>query len=159
MFPINPAQEHHCQGYKQYYYNRRTAPKYIFLPFELEDIDLFAQLLEQQFQKKATFKVPKRGDKLRLIELANQNAKEEVLRVTKLDESHNATLLTLRKMLGIASLNRIESFDISNISGTDNVAAMVVFENGKPRRSEYKRFRTWKSKQFTIFYSIWGIRF
>ena len=126
---------------KQYYYNRRTAPKYIFLPFELEDIDLFAQLLEQQFQKKATFKVPKRGDKLRLIELANQNAKEEALRVTKLDESHNATLLTLRKMLGIASLNRIESFDISNISGTDNVAAMVVFENGKPRRSEYKRFR------------------
>jgi excinuclease ABC subunit C len=88
---------------KQYYYNRRTAPKYIFLPFELEDIDLFAQLLEQQFQKKATFKVPKRGDKLRLIELANQNAKEEALRVTKLDESHNATLLTLRKMLGIAS--------------------------------------------------------
>lgn len=126
---------------KQYYYNRRTAPRYIILPFELDDIELFAQLLEQQFQKKATFKVPKRGDKLRLSELANQNAKEEALRVTKLDDSHNATLVMLKKMLGIDSLNRIESFDISNISGTDNVAAMVVFENGKPRRSEYKRFK------------------
>lgn len=126
---------------KQYYYNRRIAPRYILLPFELDDIELFAQLLEQQFQKKATFKVPKRGDKLRLSELANQNAKEEALRVTKLDDSHNATLVMLKKMLGIDSLNRIESFDISNISGTDNVAAMVVFENGKPRRSEYKRFK------------------
>lgn len=126
---------------KQYYYSRMTAPKFVLLPTKLEDADLFAQLMEQKFQTKTTFKVPMRGEKLRLVELANQNAKEEATRVTKLEERHSATLNTLGTMLGISSLERIEAFDISNISGTDNVAAMVVFENGKPRRSEYKRFR------------------
>ena len=126
---------------KQYYYNRISAPKYVYLPIQVEDAELLSQYLEQQFGRKTIFKMPMRGDKLRLVKLANRNAAEEATRATQRDERHNATLQTLSHMLGVDGLHRIESFDISNISGTDNVAAMVVFENGKPRRSEYKRFR------------------
>ncbi|MBO5317851.1 MAG: excinuclease ABC subunit UvrC, partial [Oscillospiraceae bacterium] len=87
------------------------------------------------------FKVPQRGDNLRLCEMAKQNAREEVDRITGLDERINGTLHLLGKMLQIDPPVRIESFDISNISGTDMVSSMVVFYQGQPRRSEYKRFQ------------------
>jgi len=126
---------------QQYYYNRQTAPRNILLPFDLDDIELFARVLEQKFKKKAVFKVPVRGENVHLIELASQNAIEEAVRATKQEERYNATLIALAKMLAVESLDHIESFDISNISGADNVAGMVVFKNGKPCRQEYKRFK------------------
>ena len=126
---------------KQYYLSRGFAPKIVFLPFETEDSDLFEQLLEQQYGKKTRFKVPQRGDNVRLVELAVKNAREEAERVTDQDEHVSATLIMLAKMLAIDPPERIEAFDISNISGTDIVAAMVVFQDGKPKRSEYKRFK------------------
>lgn len=126
---------------KQYYWSRGFAPRIILLPQEIDDVDLFEQLLLQQFNKKTRIKVPKRGDKVRLIELAAKNAKEEAERVTDKEDRINATLEKLGKMLMLETPKRIESFDISNISGTDIVASMVVFEDGKPRRSEYKHFR------------------
>ena len=126
---------------KQYYLSRGFAPKTILLPFAIEDADLFSQLVAQKFGRKSTFKVPQRGDNVRLVELACTNAHEEAARVTQEDERINATVAMLGKMLAIAPPERIESFDISNICGTDIVAAMVVFDEGKPRRSEYKRFK------------------
>ena len=126
---------------KQYYLSRGLAPKHVLLPFEIEDADLFAQLLEQQFGRKPHLRVPQRGDNVRLVELACKNALEEAQRVTSLDEKHMGTLNLLGKMLGIEPPARIESFDISNISGTDIVASMVVFEDGKPRKKDYKRFK------------------
>lgn len=126
---------------KQYYLSRGLAPKRVLLPFEIEDAELFSQLLEQQFGRKAHLRVPQRGDNLRLVELACKNAFEEAERVTSREEKYSATLNLLGKMLAMAPPMRIESFDISNISGTDIVASMVVFEDGKPKKKDYKRFK------------------
>ena len=126
---------------KQYYLSRGLAPKWVLLPFEIEDAELFSQLLEQQFGRKAHLHVPQRGDNLRLVELACKNAFEEAERVTSREEKYSATLNLLGKMLAMAPPVRIESFDISNISGTDIVASMVVFEDGKPKKKDYKRFK------------------
>lgn len=126
---------------KQYYLSRGVAPKIVLLPFEIEDSELFAQLLEQRYGRKTKLKVPQRGDNVRLIELAAKNALEEAQRVTSKEEKTSGTLSLLGKMLAIDPPKRIEAFDISNISGTDIVAGMVVFQDGRPRKSDYKRFK------------------
>ncbi len=126
---------------KQYYLGRGIAPKRVLLPFAIEDSALFEELLAQQFSRKTKLIVPKRGDNVRLVELANKNAFEEAERLSDREEKISGTLALLGKMLSMEPPKRIESFDISNISGTDIVASMVVFENGKPKKSEYKRFK------------------
>ena len=126
---------------KQFYLSRGLAPKRVLLPFELEDSELFSELMEQKCGVRPKLRVPQRGDSVRLVELANKNAFEEAERVTGREERVSATLTTLGKMLGMEPPRRIESFDISNISGTDIVASMVVFQDGKPRKSEYKKFK------------------
>lgn len=126
---------------KQFYLSRGLAPKRVLLPFEIEDSELFAQLLEQQFGRRPKLHVPQRGDNVRLVELACKNAFEEAQRVTGKDERVSATLTLLGKMLAMEPPRRIESFDISNISGTDIVASMVVFTDGRPKKADYKRFK------------------
>ena len=126
---------------KQYYISRGLAPKLVLLPFELEDGPLFQQLMEEQFGRKSKLRVPQRGDNVRLVELACTNALEEAERVTGKEERISAVLTMLGKMLAMEPPRRIESFDISNISGTDIVAGMVVFQDGKPKKSDYKRFK------------------
>ena len=126
---------------KQYYLSRGLAPKLVLLPFELEDGELFQQLMEEQFGRKSKLRIPQRGDNIRLVELACKNALEEAERVTGKEERISAVLTLLGKMLAMDPPKRIESFDISNISGTDIVASMVVFQDGKPKKSEYKRFK------------------
>ena len=126
---------------KQYYLSRGIAPKTVLLPFEIEDSDLFAQLMEQQYGKRTKLRIPQRGDNVRLVELANKNAQEEAERVTGKEERVNAVLELLGKMLSMDPPKRIESYDISNISGTDIVASMVVFQDGKAKKSEYKKFK------------------
>lgn len=126
---------------KQFYLSRGLAPKRVLLPFELDDSELFAQLLEQEFGRRPKLHIPQRGDNVRLVELACKNAYEEAERVTDKEERVSATLTLLGKMLAMEPPKRIESFDISNISGTDIVASMVVFVDGKPKKSDYKRFK------------------
>ena len=126
---------------KQYYLSRGVVPKRVLLPFEIEDAELFSQLLEQQYGRKPHLRVPQRGDNVRLVELACKNAYEEAERVTSREEKNLGTLNLLGKMLAMEPPRRIESFDISNIAGTDIVASMVVFEDGKPRKKDYKRFK------------------
>ena len=126
---------------KQYYLSRGFAPKIVLLPFELEDSELFSQLLEQKYGRKPKWKVPQRGDNVRLLEMAEKNAKEEAQRVTTKEDHYRGTLNLLAKMLCIDVPERIESFDISNISGTDTVASMIVFQDGKAKKSDYKRFK------------------
>lgn len=126
---------------KQYYLSRGLAPKHVLLPFEIDDAELFSQLLEQQLGRRPKLRVPQRGDNVRLVELANKNAFEEAQRLTTRDEKVSGTLVLLGKMLAMEPPGRIESFDISNISGTDIVASMVVFRDGRPHKSDYKRFR------------------
>lgn len=126
---------------KQYYLNRGLAPRYVYLPQTMDDSALFEQLLQEQLGAKTTFVTPVRGDKKKLVQLADKNAKEEAERITKHREHIHSTLTLLGKMLNISVPERIESFDISNISGTDIVASMIVFCDGKPKRNEYKKFK------------------
>ena len=126
---------------KQYYLRRGFAPKVVLLPFQMEDSGLFSQYLEQEYGKKTQFRVPQRGDNARLVELANKNALEEAERSTDKEERISATVAMLGKMLNMQPPRRLESFDISNIAGTDIVASMVVFQDGKPRKSDYRHFK------------------
>ena len=142
VFPVPDDREEAVSSLmKQYYLSRGLAPKLVLLPFELEDGELFSQLMEQQFGRHTKLRIPQRGDNVRLVELANKNAFEEAQRLTDKDERNNAILVMLGKMLSIPTPMRMESYDISNISGTDIVASMVVFQEGKPKKSEYKRFK------------------
>lgn len=142
IFPVPDDKEAAVSSLlKQYYLSRGIAPKIVLLPFEIEDAELFSELLQQQYGRKPHLRVPQRGDNVRLVELAEKNAREEAERVTSTEERASGTMNLLAKMLSLSRLSRIESFDISNISGTDIVAGMVVFEDGKPKKSEYKRFR------------------
>lgn len=126
---------------KQYYLSRGYVPRFVLLPCEIEDAEVFEQLLEKEYGRKPHLKVPQRGDNMRLVELADKNAKEEVLRVTDKAERNRGTLNLLGRMLSMQTPDRIESYDISNISGTDIVGSMVVFQDGKPKKSAYKRFK------------------
>ena len=126
---------------KQYYLSRGYAPRFVLLPCEIDDGEVFEQLLEQKYGRKPHLKVPQRGDNVRLVELADKNAKEEVLRITDKAERNRSALNLLGRMLAMDAPARIESYDISNISGTDIVGSMVVFQDGKPKKSAYKRFK------------------
>lgn len=126
---------------KQYYLSRGLAPKTVLLPFEMEDASLFEILLQERFGRKTKIYVPQRGEHFRRMELACKNAQEEAERVTNLEERRSGKLDSLQKMLCVSSVRWIEAYDISNIMGTDNVASMVVFEDGKPRKSAYKHFK------------------
>ena len=127
---------------KQYYFARKAAPKRILLPFAMEDGELFCRLLQEQLEVKARISVPNRGDNKRLADLAWQNAKEEAERATSAAERLSGTLTLLQGMLCLPEYpRRLEAYDISNIAGTDIVASMTVFVNGKPKKSDYKRFK------------------
>lgn len=126
---------------KQYYLNRGFVPKRIFLPFALDEQALISRYLSESFQRKVQLTVPQRGDNLQLVQLAIQNAQEEANRVTGREERAKGAIVLLGKMLNINTPFRIESFDISHISGTDIVASMVVFQDGKAKRSDYRRFK------------------
>ena len=142
VFPVPDDKEAAVSSLlKQYYLSRGIAPRHVLLPFTIEDGDLFSQLMEERFGRKSHLRVPQRGDNMRLVELACKNAYEEAQRVTSREEKNLGTLNLLGKMLAMEPPRRIESFDISNISGTDIVASMVVFEDGKPKKKDYKRFK------------------
>ena len=127
---------------KQYYLTRNCAPKEILLPCDMEDAQLFSDLLLQNLGKRVHIRRPQRGDGVRLVELANKNALEEAERVTSKEERNTGTLGLLQAMLGLPEKPlRMESYDISNTAGTDIVASMVVFSGGKPLKRDYKRFQ------------------
>lgn len=127
---------------KQYYLAGNAAPKQILLPCAMEDAEPFSQMLYAQLGKKVKLHVPQRGDNVRLSELATKNAREEAERITTKEEHLNGTLSLLQQMLGLQELpHRMESYDISNLSGTDIVASMVVFRDGKPLKSGYRHFK------------------
>ena len=126
---------------KQFYLSRGLAPKVVLLPFPLDDSELFSQMLQQEFGRKTKLHVPQRGDNVRLLELAMRNAEEEAERVSSKEEKTSGTLTLLGRMLGMEPPARIESYDISNISGTDIVASQVVYLDGKPSKKDYKKYK------------------
>lgn len=109
---------------KQYYINKIDLPSKIMLPQTIEDVELIEKLLSDKDQKKIEFKVPQKGEKLRFIEMANNNAKITLDNRTKEKES---IILKIKETLNLVSLPRkIECFDISNIAGEYMVAGMCV---------------------------------
>ncbi len=124
------------------YYNDGNVPDKIMFRYEFPDMELVRNLLMKIGNKKnLEFKIPKRGEKVKLIDMAERNAK--ISMQNKTDSIENEGLLVeLMNLLHLKELpKRIESFDISNISGTDTVAGIVVFENAKPKKSDYRRLK------------------
>ena len=124
------------------YYTTDYVPLEIHVPEDFEDRALLEQALTERRGRRVHILDPKRGKKRELVELVTTNAKisfDQRFRVLK--PNSEKVLGELQELLELAYFpERIESFDISNISGAENVAGIVVFENGKPARSEYRRF-------------------
>lgn len=130
----------------QFYTGTVYIPKEILVECELSDKELFESLLSEKRGNKVSIKSPVKGEKNMLVKMVKKNALEVLEKSSnrikrQLEESKNA-LLNLQELMGInKSIIRIEAFDISNIQGVESVGSMVVFENGMPSKSNYRRFR------------------
>ncbi len=140
--PSESASEAFSALVKQYYLTRRFAPGTVLLPMPMDDAQIFSELLLKELGRKVQLHVPRRGDNVRLVELAMKNAREEAQRLTSREEKLLARLRLLQEMTGLPDLpRRLEAYDISNIAGTDMVASMVVFRDGRPLKSGYRHFK------------------
>lgn len=130
---------------KQFYAGTPFIPRELMLQYEIEDIQLIEKWLSERRGSRAYIRVPKIGYKERLVELAAQNAKTILSQDReKLKREEGRTIGAVKeigKLLGLENIDRMEAFDISNISGFENVGSMVVYEKGKPKRSDYRKFR------------------
>jgi excinuclease ABC subunit C len=137
----------------QYYSQATDIPDELVLPVAIEDMDAIGVWLNdrrtehgKKSRRKVRVTAPRSGDKRKLIELATSNAKEvlEMLRARWLADEARTTgaVVELQEILDLPQMpNRIECYDISHVQGTNQVASMVVFENGQPHRSAYRRFK------------------
>ena len=143
LLSISDSQEEAVSSLvKQYYLQRRAAPKQILLPCEMEDAAEFAALLKQELNKTVRITMPRRGDQAKKVDLAVSNAKEEAVRVTTREERIAGTLVLLQNMLQLPEPpRRIEAYDISNTGASNIVASMTAFVDGKPLKRDYKHFK------------------
>lgn len=130
---------------RQYYSGTPLIPKEIHLQESIEDLDTIADWLSERRGNKVRILIPQKGLKERMVELAEKNA-ELVLnkdreRIKKEEGRTIGAMKELAELLGMQELGRVEAFDISNISGFQSVGSMVVFEKGKPVKSDYRKFR------------------
>ncbi len=127
---------------RQYYAMRGTMPRNILLREMPEDAEALEQLLTQLSGHRVSIETPQRGDRLRLVERAEMNASEEILRATTVQQRRRNTLLWLQRSLELPEYpERIEAFDVSNLGDTGIVAAMTVHRDGKPYKKDYRKFR------------------
>ena len=130
----------------QFYTGTVYIPKEIYIETKIEDMEVFEKLLSQKRGNKVTLKVPVKGEKSMLIKMIKKNALEILekgsRRIKKnIDEGMEA-IKELRNVLSLDKTpERIEAYDISNIQGVESVGSMVVFENGMPNKSNYRRFK------------------
>ncbi len=126
----------------QYYGGKSRLPRQILLPCELEDEAALARMLTEAGTRKVELVTPKRGAKVDLIRLANENAAEEVERATTKEERRSKLLELLGRTLGLEEPpRRIEAYDISNTGNTNIVASMTVFVDGRPLKRDYRHFK------------------
>ena len=126
----------------QYYLDREVLPREILLPLSIEDMDTLSALLTERCGHAVTLRIPQRGQRRELLDIANRNAREEVERVTSDAERTGKTLEQLGTLAGLAEApRRLESYDISHTAGQDMVASMVVFADGRPLKRDYRRFQ------------------
>ena len=124
------------------FYNEENVPNKIFFRYEFEDMELMRErLIALAGNRTVEFKIPQKGEKMRFVEMAEKNALISLQNKSNVIQTED-TINKLKNLLSLSELPiRIESYDISNISGTDTVAGIVVFENGKPKKNEYRRIR------------------
>ncbi|WP_205699068.1 excinuclease ABC subunit UvrC [Conexibacter sp. SYSU D00693] len=129
----------------QYYAGATVIPPQVVVQSEVEDLDVLAEALSTQRGRRVEVRAAERGDKRRILELAERNAQlaldQEKLKAERRRQQRVEALDDLQEALGLETLPlRIECFDISNLMGTHTVASMVVFEGGAPKKSDYRRF-------------------
>ena len=130
---------------KQFYAGTPFIPRELMLQYEIEDSPLIEKWLTERKGGRVYIRVPKIGSKEKLVELAAQNAKhilEQDRERLKREEGRTiGAVKEIAEILGLRHIERMEAFDISNINGFENVGSMIVFEKGKPKPSDYRKFR------------------
>ncbi len=130
---------------RQYYANAIDIPTQICTQYEIDGAELLEKWLSERRGHKVSLKVPLKGDKEKLLKLAKKNAElvlgQDTERLKRERMRTYGASEELGRLAGIGSLHRVEAYDISNISGYDMVGSMVVFEDGRPKRNDYRKFR------------------
>ena len=130
---------------KQFYAGTPFIPREIMLQTQVEDAEVIEEWLTSRRKQKVHILVPKKGTKEKLVELAWENAKMVLEKDReRIRREEGRTIGAVREVegwLGLSDISRMEAFDISNISGFESVGSMVVYERGKPKRSDYRKFR------------------
>ena len=141
----NPQEEILLNFVKQFYAGTPFIPRELMLPLEIEDMEIIEKWLTQRKGSRVYITVPKLGQKEKLMELATQNAQlilsKDKERIKREEGRTIGAVKEIENLLGIKGLERMEAYDISNISGFANVGSMVVYEKGKPKKSDYRKFR------------------
>lgn len=130
---------------KQFYAGTPFIPKEIILQKEIEDMEIIEEWLSSRRGQRVHIRVPKKGTKEKLVELASENAamvlSKDRERMKREEGRTIGAVREVERWLGLTDINRMEAFDISNISGFESVGSMVVYEKGKPKRSDYRKFK------------------
>ncbi len=130
---------------KQFYSGTPYLPKEILVEENIGDIEIMEQYLTERRGSQVKILIPQKGDKKKLLMLAKDNAKlvlsQDMERIKRQEKRTIGATKEIAEILGIPSASRMEAFDISNISGCLSVASMVVFEDGKPKKNAYRKFR------------------
>lgn len=130
---------------KQFYAGTPFIPRELMLQYEIEDMELIEKWLTEKRGSRVYLRVPKKGTKEKLLELAARNASlvlsQDKERLKREEGRTIGAVKEIAGLLGIEKAERMEAFDISNISGFENVGSMVVYEKGKPKRSDYRKFK------------------
>lgn len=130
---------------KQFYAGTPYIPAELMLPEEIEDQEIIEEWLTARRERKAHLCIPKKGTKEKLVELAQKNAqmvlKNDRERLKREEGRTIGAVKELEKILGLKGIVRMEAYDISNTNGFDSVGSMVVYEHGKPKRNDYRKFK------------------
>ena len=130
---------------KQFYAGTPYIPRTIMLQYEVPDQELIQEWLTGRRGQKVHIQVPRKGEKEKLVELACKNAQmvltQDRERIRREEGRTIGAMKEIAKLLGLEKLERVEAYDISNISGFQTVGSMVVYEKGRPKRSDYRKFR------------------
>ena len=130
---------------KQFYAGTPFVPRELLLQHPIEEEEVVSRWLSEKRGHKVTVRVPKKGQKERLVELAARNAaivlEQDREKIKKEELRTLGAVRQIGQWLDLPGLHRLEAYDISNISGFQSVGSMVVFEDGKPKRSDYRKFR------------------
>ncbi len=130
---------------KQFYAGTPFIPKEILLQEEIEEKELIMEWLTEKRGKKVSILIPKKGEKEHLIELAKKNAQmvleQDREKIQREEQRTMGALEQIEQWIGVEKIRRVEAYDISNTNGLESVGSMVVYEDGKPRRNDYRKFR------------------